>query len=211
MNHISKFLPTALVLELVVLLMAYVECQGDTTLFFQSAARLSGRISLLCFAFLFIYATLQDYTKPDRAVLHITYILTRNFMIIHVIHWVLLANAVMRSGFDLVPMRLVGGALAYGMILLLPFILKEVKNKTLDYKIFKTIPLRQVRPSYLTYVWLIFLMTYVSRVNGSATHVTGSMGAYTFLIVLTIALMLWRLYMLWHKRKIRIASVSRAI
>ena len=211
MKHLSKLLPIALVQELIVLLMAYLECQNNTTLFFQSAARLSGRISLLCFAFLFIFATLQDYTKPDRAVLHITYIFARNFMFIHVIHWVLLANAVMRSGFDLVPMRLVGGALAYGMIVLLPFILKAVKNKTLDYKIFKTIPLRLVMPSYLTYVWLIFLMTYVSRVNGSATHVTGSMSAYTFLIVLTIALMLWRLYMLWHKHKIRMSSVTRAV
>ncbi len=211
MKHFSKLLPIALALELIVLLMAYLENQNSTTLFFQSAARLSGRVSLLCFAFLFIYATLQDYTKPDREVLRITYLLACNFMIIHVIHWVLLANAVMRSGFDLVPMRLVGGALAYGMIVLLPFSLKEVKNKTIDHKGFKTFPIHLVMSSYLTYVWIIFLMTYVSRVNGSATHVTGSMSAYTFLIVLTIALMIWRLYMLWHKRKIRLASVPRAV
>jgi hypothetical protein len=51
---IKKSLVIGLILEVAVLILAYVEAT-DVTTFFQCAARLSGRVSLLLFSFVVYY------------------------------------------------------------------------------------------------------------------------------------------------------------
>lgn len=191
MKHLSKLLPIGILLEVFVLVLSYFEAAGDITLFFQATARLSGRMSLLFFGFLFVYATLFPSVEADSEPLRVKFILARNFAILHVIHWFLLATAVQLSGFELAPTRVAGGALAYAMIVLLPFVIKG--------KLFSKLPLRWVFMVYLTYVWLIFFITYLTRILGKATHITGTMLAYQVLIGITAILMLWRISILVKK------------
>lgn len=54
-NILKNSLRIGLLLEFAVLILAFMEANGDTTLFFQTAARLSGRVSLLLFIFVVYY------------------------------------------------------------------------------------------------------------------------------------------------------------
>lgn len=183
MPKIKKLLPFFLILEVLVLIFAYFEANGDTTHFFQASARHSGRVSLLSFSILLVYSTLNREFVGE--ILSTKYILARDFAILHIIHWFLLATAVKLSGFELVPSRVAGGSLAYLIIVILPFILSG--------KILQKLSLKWLMHVYLFYVWFIFFMTYVSRVNGSATNITGSMPTYWVLITFTSLLMIWRI------------------
>jgi hypothetical protein len=191
-KYLPKLLLIGLGLEMLVLLLSYLEANGNLTHFFQASARLSGRVSLLYFGFLFVYSTLNPSVEPNSEPLQVKYILARNFAILHVIHWYLLATAVRMSGFDLVPYKLMGGALAYLMIVLLPFILKR--------KLFPKLSLRLALNVYLPYVWLIFFITYLTRVLGKAAPITGIMPAYYLLISITLGLMIWRVSILLKTR-----------
>jgi hypothetical protein len=192
-KYLHNLLNIGLGLELLVLILSYFEANGDTTHFFQATARLSGRVSLLYFSFLFIYTTLNPSIEPNSQSLQAKYILARNFAILHVIHWFLLATAVSMSGFNIVPYKLTGGALAYLMIVLLPFILNG--------KLFPNLSLRLALNIYLPYVWLIFFVTYLTRVLGKAAPITGIMPAYYVLISITVGLMIWRVGILLKNRK----------
>jgi hypothetical protein len=192
-KYLPNLLSIGLGLELLVLILSYFEANGDTTHFFQASARLSGRVSLLYFSFLFIYTTLNPSVESDSEPLKIKYILARNFAILHVIHWFLLATAVSMSGFNIVPYKLMGGALAYLMIVLLPLILSG--------KLFPNLSLRFTLNVYLPYVWLIFFVTYLTRVLGKAAPITGIMPAYYVLISITVGLMIWRVGVLLKNRK----------
>ena len=192
-KHLSKYLGIGILLEILVLILSYFEANGDITHFFQATARLSGRVSLLFFSLLFIYATLFPSVEQGSESLKVKYVLAKNFAIIHVIHWFLLATAAKLSKFSIVPIRVAGGALAYLIIVLLPFIIQRM--------IFKKIPLRTAFNVYLFYVWLIFFITYLTRVLGKASPITGIMPAYYILISLTTALMIFRIGIIIKKRK----------
>lgn len=172
-------------LELLVMLLAFIESKGDTTLFFQASARLSGRVSLMFFLFYGIYATRHPSVESDSIPLSIKTQLTKDFAVIHIIHWVFLAIAVVLSGFELVPFRVAGGALAYSMIVVMPFVYQR--------KLFVSLPLPTMQNVYIFYVWLIFFMTYLSRVRGQTPTATGDMTAYWVLIVVTGAFLFWRI------------------
>jgi hypothetical protein len=191
-NLLPRLLTIGFLLEVLVLILSYFESQGDTTAFFQAAARLSGRVSLLYFTLLFVYATLNPSLKKED-ILQYKIILTRNFAILHLIHWVLLATAVSLSEFDIVPFRLAGGALAYLLIVFAPFVLTKKVLKNTNLPIAQTV--------YLLYVWLIFFMTYFSRVRMQSTHVTGSMTAYYILMAFVIGLLGWYFMTIFQRKK----------
>jgi hypothetical protein len=73
-------------------------------------------------------------------------------------------------------------------VVLLPFIIKG--------KILGNLSLKSVFHVYLAYVWLIFFITYLTRVLGKASPITGEMPAYYVLISITLCLMLWRVWRL---------------
>jgi hypothetical protein len=196
---LNRLLPYGIALEILVLIISYFENTGDAAAFFQAAARLSGRVSLLFFAFYLIYATLHPSVKsltvneyPEDTVLKTKHILSRDFAIIHGIHWVFLAIAVKLSGFELVPFRVAGGALAYLMIVVMPFILNK--------KILGNLNLFVTEGVYIFYVWLIFFMTYLSRIRGQTPTATGTMPVYYVLTVITIGLLLWRIFILMRRK-----------
>ena len=191
-NKLTKLLITGIGLEILVMLLAYIESQGDTTLFFQASARLSGRVSLLFFLFYGIYATRHPSVEIDSVALSVKTMLVRDFAIIHVIHWVFLAIAVKLSGFELVPFRVLGGSLAYLMIVLMPFIYQK--------KLLLNVSLVTMQHVYIFYVWLIFFMTYLSRVREQTPTATGSMSAYWVLMAVTAAFLVWRIVKMFNQK-----------
>ena len=194
-NKITKLLITGIALELLVILLAFIESKGDMTLFFQASARLSGRVSLLFFLFYGIYATRNPSVETGSVALSVKTTLVRDFAVIHVIHWVFLAIAVILSGFELVPFRVLGGALAYLMIVLMPLIYQK--------KLLATVSLTTMQHVYIFYVWLIFFMTYLSRVRGQTPTATGNMTAYWVLIAVTAAFLVWRIIKMFQEKSIQ--------
>jgi hypothetical protein len=190
-KNIKKHLFIGLFLEVIVFFISFIEANGDITLFFQACARHSGRVSLAFFTLLFVYHTIEPNVEEGK-ILNIKYILARNFTIIHIIHWFLLVVAVKLSGFELVPFRVAGGAIAYIMVLFLPYILKR--------RIFKKISLGKIFNIYLSYVWLIFFMTYVARLTSEDSLFTGTKSSYILLFIFTSGIMLWRIFILLKNR-----------
>ncbi len=194
-NKITKLLVLGIALETLVLLLSFVESKGDTTLFFQASARLSGRVSLLFFLFYGIYATRHPSVETGSVALSVKTMMVRDFAVIHIIHWVFLAIAVVLSGFELVPFRVLGGALAYLMIVLMPFIYQK--------KLLATVSLTMMQHVYIFYVWLIFFMTYLSRVRGQTPRATGDMSAYWVLMGVTAAFLIWRIVKMFQERPLQ--------
>ena len=194
-NKITKLLILGIALELLVLLLAFIESKGDMTLFFQASARLSGRVSLLFFLFYGIYATRNPSVETGSVALSVKTTLVRDFAVIHVIHWVFLVIAVILSGFELVPFRVLGGSLAYLMIVLMPLIYQK--------KLLATVSLTTLQHVYIFYVWLIFFMTYLSRVRGQTPTATGNMTAYWVLIAVTAAFLAWRIIKMFQEKSIQ--------
>ena len=191
-NKITKLLVLGIALEILVLLLAFVESKGDTTLFFQVSARLSGRVSLLFFLFYGIYATRHPSVETGSIALSVKTMLVRDFAVIHVIHWVFLAVAVKLSGFELVPFRVFGGALAYLIIVLMPLVYQK--------KLLTSVSLTTMQHVYIFYVWLIFFMTYLSRVRGQTPTATGDISAYWVLIGVTAAFLIWRIVKMFQEK-----------
>ena len=201
MKDLSKrSLQIGFILEVLIVIYSYFEANGNLTPFFQTSARLSGRVSLLFFAILLIYHTLQPNCN-EKEIIDVKYTLSKNFAIIHIIHWFFLAFSVYLTQFDLVPLRVAGGAFAYFIIILLPLAIKG--------KILKRMALSKIFNFYLFYVWLIFFMTYVTRLTNENAGFTGSKTSYIALITFTIFLMLWRVFILIKKVKNEKTGITR--
>ena len=131
----------------------------------QATTRFSGRLSLLIFSFIFL---LHPKEKPSLSFyLSDCYFLI--FAIAHGIHLFELLSYVYLAGIPLVPYRIAGGFLAYSMIFLMPWVHQRFDSGKVSATRFKTLSF-----AYLFYVWLIFFMTYVSRVNGSFPNAGGT-------------------------------------
>ncbi|MGC6421704.1 MAG: hypothetical protein ACON47_05895 [Flavobacteriaceae bacterium] len=118
---------------------------------FRLAARYSGRLSLLAFLIPWLFYIRTDISSDKGTVL---FSFLRFFAVLHAIHFFFLAINIMLNDIPLIPVKLVGGMLAYISILLLPFFEKNIKLKQ---------PILNV---YFFYVGLVMIVTYVSRIKG---------------------------------------------
>ena len=117
---------------------------------FKYAARYSGRLSLFVFFYTF-YRYAKDYPKPvgeNRQLQNLVIL----FAVLHLIHWGFLATNIYLNEIPIVVVRVLGGALAYAMIIAAPFVLHRIK------------PLLQL--IYFYYVSLVMGLTYWARVKG---------------------------------------------
>jgi hypothetical protein len=191
-RYSARLIWLGLSLECLVLLAAGLESGGETRAFFQAAARLSGRVSLLFFALLLVYATLHPAFERGSDSLRVKERLFRDFAILHVIHWFLLAKSVYLSGFELVPTRVAGGALAYLLVVGMPLVIRG--------NWFKINVLARLQGFYLFWVWLIFFLTYVTRLRGQSPDASGAPSAWWPLAAATLGLMLWRIWKIAERR-----------
>lgn len=146
---------------------------GFTVEGLQATVRFSGRLSLAIFSTIFIF-------HPGRrdtliGIFSSGYFLI--FAIVHGIHLIELLSYVKLSGIQLVPMRLAGGFLAYVMIFLMPWIQRRAEQNKISESRF-----RKISYVYLFYVWFVFFMTYLARVNGSFPNAGGTYAEHVTLM-----------------------------
>jgi len=117
---------------------------------FRYSARYSGRLSLIIYLYCF-YKFYSAFLNSDnlKRVKDLVFI----FGVLHVIHFGFLALSVYLNNLPIIPVKITGGALAYLMIIIYPFIIEKIKKH-----IYHLI--------YFYYVGIVMLMTYVARIKG---------------------------------------------
>jgi hypothetical protein len=135
--------------ELLIFLFSYLykENFGDV---FRYSARYSGRLSLIIYLYCFyvFYISLirnKNFNKLKEFVLI--------FGILHVIHFGYLAMSVYLNELPIIPVKITGGAIAYMMIIIYPFIINKINR--INYHLV-----------YFYYVGIVFLVTYLARIRG---------------------------------------------
>ena len=167
-----KILILVIFLEALIGAFAYLN-YGLTLEGLQALTRFSGRLSLGLFSVIFMLLPKNEQransilsTKPFHV-----------FAVAHGIHLVELLFYVSLTGNELIPVRLAGGFLAYVMIFAMPFIQHRFENGVIQPK--KYLMLQTI---YLYYVWFIFFMSYLPRVQGKLLNVGGSYWEFVVLL-----------------------------
>ena len=127
-NKISfnKLLLTGVLIELIIFLNFYLlnDNIGDI---FRYSARYSGRVSLIiylyCFHLFYQSIMVNDSLKRLKELVYI-------FGVLHLIHFYFLALSVYLNDLPIIPIKVTGGALAYLMIILYPFVINKIKKKS---------------------------------------------------------------------------------
>jgi hypothetical protein len=171
MNYKNALLST-LIIEVGIALLAVIN-YGVTLEALQALTRFSGRASLAIFSIIFLFQKHQYINL--KAILSERYFLV--FAIAHAIHLVELLTYVYLSGITLIPYRVAGGFIAYSIIFAMPWLEELHRQSKLSSKQFSITTLL-----YLYYVWLIFFMTYLSRVEGSFPNAGGSFSEHITLL-----------------------------
>jgi hypothetical protein len=152
----------------------------------QATTRFSGRLSLVIFSFIFIL--LPYHRNKLTGLLSDKFFLV--FAVAHGIHLVELLSYIHFSGGTFIPTRAAGGALAYALIFVMPLIDTRVTGK-------KKVMFENI---YLFYVWLVFFMTYLPRIQGNM-QVGGSFSEFITLFVGVCMLLAIRIVLTLTSRK----------
>ena len=146
--------------------------EGYSLTALQTITRFSGRLSLFLFSAIFLL-----YNKPTKITMWLSDQFYLLFAIVHGIHLIELLSFVYLSGIKLAPYRIAGGFLAYLFIFAMPLIQSyKIRGALSDrtYSILETI--------FVYYVWLIFFLTYLPRVQGKLPHAGGSFAEHVVLL-----------------------------
>lgn len=145
---LPKLLVFGFITELLILIVSYLlHLEIENT--FRYAARYSGRLSafiFLCSFFLFTKRP-SDLANNNPALNFI-----KLFAFLHIIHFVFLGMSVYLNSIPLETVKVIGGTIAYAMIIISPFKLHSLKT---NYQLV-----------YFYYVSLVMLLTYVARIKG---------------------------------------------
>lgn len=139
----------------------------------QATTRFSGRLSLAMFSVIFILLP-SNRKLLTRLFTEKAFLL---FAVAHGIHLLELLSYVYFSNSVLIPIRLAGGFLAYIFIFALPVLQYYYENEKLSEK--KYLIAENI---YLYYVWFIFFMSYLPRVQGKLPNVGGSYQEFVTLL-----------------------------
>jgi hypothetical protein len=163
-------------LEALIILFA-VFVDGLTLEALHTTTRFSGRLSLLTFSLILL---LQNKRGAANWISGKPYLL---FATLHGIHLAELLAFVYLSGIQLVPVRLLGGFVAYVMIFAMPFFASKRNSAKLPAKKYDRIEI-----IFLSYVWLIFFLTYLPRVLRTLPNVGGTFGEHVILFLFVVLL-----------------------
>jgi hypothetical protein len=175
--------------EILIIILA-IGYYGYTVDALQATARYSGRFSLLIFSGIFIL-------QCNPGLIHDWF--SKNFYFVfsvaHGIHLIELLAYVRLSETKLIPLRVAGGALAYGLIFIMPVVYILLTKHLISQKVYSA--LSQVN---LYYIWFIFLMTYIPRVQGKLPNAGGTFIEYVSLLIAVLAILVIRVAYLWTLR-----------
>jgi hypothetical protein len=169
---LTKVISAVLLLQLLIGVIAIYEF-GYTLQGLQAVTRYSGRLSLALFSIIFILLPQNEHRLHE--VLSSKPFLV--FAIAHGIHLVELLAFVSQSGNELIPIRLAGGFLAYVMIFAMPVIQQNYVQSKIEFKNYQLL-----LTIYLYYVWFIFFMSYLPRVQGKLPNVGGNYWEFVVLL-----------------------------
>ena len=116
---------------------------------FRYSARYSGRLSLIVYLYCFYVFSKEfegnKYNKTKKVVLL--------FSVLHLIHFIYLAFSVWLNELPIIPYKLLGGFIAYVLIIIYPLLIDKIK-KTIYHII------------YFYYVGIVMAVTYLARIKG---------------------------------------------
>ncbi len=141
---------------------------------YKAAARYTGRVSLALFAAIAVLYAIPARRETARAIV-------APFAAAHVFHFGCLAAYLSMTGGWPAPARLAGGALAYAMIVGMPFVQRASGLRERARTIAENV--------YLAWVGVVFVITYVVRMLGKIPQATGSREEYLGLLAVVVAVL----------------------
>ena len=144
----KKIISLGVFAELLIFLIFFLSI-NDISETFRYSARYSGRLSLIVYLYCFYVFSLEfernKYNKTKKVVLL--------FSVLHLIHFIYLAFSVWLNELPIIPYKLLGGFIAYILIIIYPFLIDKIK-KTIYHII------------YFYYVGIVIAVTYLARIKG---------------------------------------------
>jgi hypothetical protein len=164
---------------------------GYTLEALQAVVRYSGRLSLTLFSLIFLFhgsekIRLTDFLSADYFLL---------FALAHGIHLAELLIYVYSSKTPLIPLRLLGGFVAYMLVFLMPLFSTLKKAGKVSTSFFT-----KAGFVYLFYLWLIFFLTYLPRVQGKLPQAGGSYAEHVVLLGFVCTLLGIKLQQLFSRQ-----------
>lgn len=186
---VTKCLFLVIGFEVLIIILA-IGYYGYTVEALQAIARYSGRFSLLIFSIIFILQS-NPVLINEWLSKHFYFV----FCVAHGIHLVELLAYVWASETKLIPLRVAGGALAYALIFIMPVIHQLFIQERISRKAYTASS--QV---YLYYVWFIFLMAYIPRVQGKLPNAGGTFTEHVLLLIFVLAILVIRVVYISKQR-----------
>jgi hypothetical protein len=159
----GKVFVIVLLLELFVAAIA-ISADGFSIWGLQTLTRYSGRLSLAVFSIIFIW-----HNRPGNMDVLLLRKPFHFFAIAHGIHLIELLTFVYLAATPILSVRTLGGFVAYAFIFAMPFIADRREAGRLNAS---TYAIMEIVFQY--YVWLIFFLTYLPRVQGTLPSAGGS-------------------------------------
>jgi hypothetical protein len=185
-----KAVITVVVLEILLAALAIFFYDVSITAL-QAVTRFSGRLSLLLFSILFI--VLPDLERLKKILSDRPFLV---FAFAHGIHLAELLSYVYLSGNELAPLRPAGGFLAYVLIFAMPVFQLRFEKRLINETHF-----RAMLAIYQYYVWFIFFMSYLPRVQGKLPNVGGAYWEFVVLLAWVCMMMGMKLTPVLFNRK----------
>ena len=144
----KKIISFGVFVELLIFLIFFLSVD-DISETFRYSARYSGRLSLIVYLYCFYVFSREfernKYNKTKKVVLL--------FSVLHLIHFIYLAFSVWLNELPIIPYKLLGGFIAYVLIIIYPLLIDKIK-KTIYHII------------YFYYVGIVMAVTYLARIKG---------------------------------------------
>jgi hypothetical protein len=145
---LKKIISLGVFAELLIFLIFFLNI-NDISETFRYSARYSGRLSLIVYLYCFYVFSKEfegnKYNKTKKVVLL--------FSVLHLIHFIYLAFSVWLNELPIIPYKLLGGFIAYILIIIYPLLIDKIK-KTIYHII------------YFYYVGIVMAVTYLARIKG---------------------------------------------
>ena len=144
----KKIISFGVFVELLIFLIFFLSID-DISETFRYSARYSGRLSLIVYLYCFYVFSREfernKYNKTKKVVLL--------FSVLHLIHFIYLAFSVWLNELPIIPYKLLGGFIAYILIIIYPLLIDKIK-KTIYHIV------------YFYYVGIVMAVTYLARIKG---------------------------------------------
>jgi hypothetical protein len=182
MMNSKKLLPIVVLLEFIIIVTS-VLISGFTLESLQTTTRFSGRLSFLFFSLMFLLIPQNE--RGERVISDKPYFV---FAVVHGIHLIELLAFIYLSHAQLIPIRLLGGFMAYLFIFIMPGVTDRFRTEKIPANVFT-----KIETVYHYYVWFIFFMAYLPRVLGKLPNAGGTFAEHLVLFIMVLAVLFIRL------------------